>query len=277
MKYCSYCKVKVNTDSNRCPLCLIEVSPGVEDELSAVSDKQESTSEGLGEDRQENAPEVEGVISTEAIGEGESSEESTDNSSDRALPRVGKYPPSKELEADRYNMAIRLLVFISVVLGSTSLLINIMTYEGVLWSLVVIGSILFLWAAIAYPIIFKRNIGQIVIVEAVSTCIFIYLIEWFTQSKGWGLTYVTPFLLIGATFFITLIILIKRPKWREYTVYQTVMVILGFLPVIFCIFGLVTVIWPSVVSAFYSFLTITGMYILAHKKYETELKKRFHI
>lgn len=269
MKYCSYCKVKVNTDSDRCPLCLVELVSGAEDELSAVSDKQESVPESQREDKPGN--------NSEGVMEGDNLEESASDSTDSALPRVGKYPPSRELEAVKYNMAIRVLVFISVVLGSTSLLINIMTYEGVLWSLVVIGSILFLWAAIAYPIIFKRNIGHIVIVEAVSTSVFIYLIEWFTASKGWGLTYVTPFLLIGATFFITLIILIKRPKWREYTVYQTVMVILGFLPVLFCIFGFVTVIWPSIVSAFYSFLTIAGMYILAHKKYETELKKRFHI
>jgi len=187
------------------------------------------------------------------------------------------YPPLEPVPNSRYNFVLRLLILLSIVTASTSLLINIMTYRGVLWSFIVTGTIMFLWATVAYPLLMKRSIGHIIIVDAVSASLYMFIIEIVTQTRGWGLTYVTPFLLIGSTVIITSIILMKRLQWREYTVYQTVMVILGFLPVIFSVSGLVAVSWPSIASAFYSFLTFTGMYVFGHKKYRNELKKRFHL
>ena len=210
-------------------------------------------------------------------------EENEARCADRDMPHneeqgdCGKYPPLEAGPSYKYNFTTRLFILLSIVIGSTSLLINIMTYSGVLWSFVVVGTILFLWVTVAYPILLKRNIGHIIIVDSICASVYMFIIEIVTQTRGWGLTYVTPFLLIGSTVIITSIILMKRLKWREYAIYQTVMVILGFLPIIFCISGLVSVAWPSIVSAFYSFLTFTGMYIFAHKKYENELKKRFHV
>lgn len=239
MKYCSKCKVKINTDQNRCPLCSMDISRPIDEEDS-------------------------GTLEAELT-------------EDSPAPAGGGYPPMQVQQAHKYNFVVRLFILLSVVGGSTCVLINIMTFSGVLWSVIVVGTILFAWATVGYPIIFKRNIGHIIIVDAVSASLYMFIIELITREKGWGLTYVTPFLLIGATAMITSIILAKRLKWREYTIYQTVMVILGFLPVFFCILGLVSVAWPSIVSAFYSFLTVTGMYIFGHRKYGNELKKRFHI
>ena len=237
MKYCIKCKVNVNTDTNKCPLCSMDIS---------------------------------------VPGENETSDDGKDTLPIDARESFGKYPPLGAGPAYRYNFIMRLFLLLSVVIGSTSLLINIMIFSGVLWSFVVVGTILFLWATVAYPLLLKRNIGHIIIVDAISASIYMFIIEIVTQTRGWGLTYVTPFLLIGSTVIITSIILMKRLKWREYAVYQTVMVILGFLPIIFCVSGLVSVAWPSIISAFYSFLTFMGMYIFAHKKYENELKRRFH-
>jgi hypothetical protein len=179
--------------------------------------------------------------------------------------------------ADRYNFVFRLFLFISVIIGSTCLLINLLTYRGILWSMYVIGTMLYLWIAVAYPLFVRRKIGHIIVIDAVSTSIYVYSLELGTRSKGWGLSYVTPFIFIGATLMITFVILLKRLKWREYLTYQTIMVALGFLPLILCLTGLATPIWPSVLSAFYSFLTLAGMFIFVDKKYKNELIRRFHL
>ena len=190
---------------------------------------------------------------------------------------VEKYPKPDAGVADKYNFVFRLLFFITVVIGSTCLLINLLYYSGVLWSLYVIGTMLYLWITVAYPLFVKRKIGHIIVITTLSTSIYLYSLELATRTSGWGLSYVTPFLFIAATLMITFIIFLRRLKWREYSIYQTIMVILGFLPVVFCITGLVTPIWPSVLSAFYSFLTLAGMFIFADKKYKNELIKRFHL
>ncbi len=231
MKYCERCKVKVDTDLKKCPLC------------SAVL-----TYDGRPDDG-------------------------------NALPEAGnsKYPAVITETVSKYNFVFRLFLFISVVIASTCLLINILTYRGILWSAYVAGTLLYVWIVIAYPIFKKRKLGQIIVLDTIATAIYVYSLELATKTKGWGLTYVTPFLFIASTLFITFVILLKRLKWREYTVYQTVMVIMGFLPVIFCATGLVTAIWPSIFSAFYSFITLMGMFIFGDKKYKDELIKRFHL
>lgn len=238
MKFCCKCNVNVNTDSQKCPLCSMVLT----------------TVKKPGFD--ENNP-----INTmsDACGDGV------------------KYPKQENDVIDRYNFVFRLLLFISIVIGSACLLINLLTYSGILWSLYVIGTILYIWIIVAYPLFVKRKIGHIIVINVISTSIYLYPLQLATRTKGWGLNYVTPFLFIAATLLITFIILIKRLNWREYSLYQTIMVALGFLPVIFCITGLVTPIWPSILSAFYSFITLTGMFIFADKKYRNELIKRFHL
>lgn len=238
MKYCSKCNISVNTDTQKCPLCSMMLSNGKE---------------------QEQAGEISEGMKTEISGES------------------SKYPKPEMGPLKRYNFVFRLLLFISVVISSTSLLINLMTYSGVLWSLYIIGTLLYLWITVAHPLFVKGKIGQIIVITAISTSIYLYSLELATRTKGWGLSYAIPFLFIAATLLITFIILLRRLKWREYSTYQTIMVMLGFLPVIFCITGLVSPIWPSVLSAFYSFLTLTGMFIFADKNYKDELIKRFHL
>ncbi len=176
----------------------------------------------------------------------------------------------------KYNLALRLLLFISVVGASACILINLLMYEGMLWSLLVAGGIGFFWAALVYPLAARKNIGHHIIVDALAACVFFVVAQFVIGSKGWSLDYVVPFLFIAATAFISIVILIKRMKWREYAMYQFITILLGVLPVISVITGLVTTAWPSIVSAFFSFVTLLGMFIFADKKYKNELIKRFH-
>ncbi len=177
----------------------------------------------------------------------------------------------------KYNFTVRILLFLSVVAASTCLLINILAYQGTLWSLLVVGGIVFLWAALVYPFLVRKNIGHYIAVDAVCACIFFIVAQFVTKTKGWSLDYVIPFLFIAATTIISFVILIRRMRWREYALYQFVTIILGLLPIISVATGLVVIGWPSIASAFYSFLTLMGMLIFADKKYKNELIKRFHV
>jgi len=253
LKYCTKCNVKVNTNGSKCPLCSRP--------LSQEPDVKLDTADGVSEP----------IMDKEICPDGLAGADAAD------FKDWSRYPSPEGGSGYRYNFLLRLFIFISIVVGSTCLLINLLTYEGNLWSLYVIGSLLYAWVVIGYPLLRKRKTGQIIVVVAIATSIYVFSLELATHTKGWGLTYVLPFIFIGATLVITFIILIKRLKWREYTVYQTIMVILGFLPIIFCVTGLANPMWPSILSAFYSLLTLVGMFVFVDKKYKDELIKRFHI
>jgi hypothetical protein len=260
MKYCEKCKVKVDMEMIKCPLC----SAVLKEDGSVAAAEQAIKAQSA----ENNAPDAEAKQSAGVS--------AADAGSD-PVARTLKYPVDAVETTYKYNFVLRLFLFISVVIASTCILINILTFSGVFWSAYVAGTLLYVWIAVGYPIFAKRKLGQIIVVDTIVTAIYVYSLELATNTKGWGLTYVTPFLFIASTLFITFVILLKRLKWREYAVYQTILVIMGFLPVLFCVFRLVTAIWPSVFSAFYSFLTVTGMFIFGDKKYKDELIKRFHL
>lgn len=252
MKYCTKCKVKVNTVAQKCPLCSVILTEG-SNTMEEVSENKAVNTRGKAEENPAD------INRTPITGD------------------TAKYPVPDKEAIHRYNFVFRLFLFLSVVVCSSCLLINFFIYTDTMWSLYVIGSILYIWITVGYPLYAKRKIGHIIVINTIATSIYVYSLELATRTKGWGLTYVTPFLFISATLMITFITLLKRLKWREYAVYQTIMVILGFLPILFCVTGLVTSIWPSVLSAFYSFITLMGMFIFADKKYKNELIKRFHL
>ena len=238
MSYCVKCNLFVNTDSRKCPLCYSILS--CSEAGRAGANTGESLIDGASED-------------------------------------YNRYPELESGPEYRYNFVVRLLLLLSIASGSTSLLVNILTYSGTLWSLIVVSTILFLWVAVAYPLLRKKDAVHFIVIDVICTPVFLYIIQATTHSNGWVLDIVTPFLFISATLAVTFIICLKRMKWREYSLYQTIVVALGFLPVIFYVSGLVAIIWPSIVSAFYSFLTLTGMLIFVKKKYKDELIKRFHV
>lgn len=191
-----------------------------------------------------------------------------------AQPDYSIYPPKSE--GIKYNLTFRIFLFLSIVAVAVCGLINILSYDGYLWSLIVLGSVGFGWAAVGYPLIVRKNIGHHVMVDAIALCLYFIMTRFVMKSAGWSLDYVIPFMFIASTTFISLIILIRHMKWREYALYQFVTIILGLLPVISVIAGLVESIWPSIGSALYSFVTLLGMLIFADKKYKNELIKRFH-
>ncbi len=199
--------------------------------------------------------------------------ESADSS--EGEPEDELYPTNYEII--KYDLTFRVFLFLSVLAVGVCVLINILAYDGMLWSLIVTGGIGFAWAAVGYPIMARKNIGHHIMVDAVSLCLFFIMAQFVTKTTGWSLDYVIPFMFIASTTIISFIIIIKRMKWREYALYQFITIILGLLPVISVIAGLVESIWPSIVSAFYSFITFIGMFIFADKKYKNELIKRFHI
>jgi hypothetical protein len=191
------------------------------------------------------------------------------------MPDGGELYPS-DGESQTYNLTLRIFAFITLAGVLTCVLINILTYTGMLWSLLVAAGTAFLWAAVGYPFIARKNIGHHILIDAVAACVFFVVAQFVIKTKGWSLDYVVPFLFIAATTLISFVILVKRMKWREYAVYQFMTIVLGVLPVVSVIAGLVEIRWPSIVSAFYSFITLLGMFIFGDKKYKSELIKRFH-
>ena len=191
-------------------------------------------------------------------------------------PELQSYPDLQE-KARKYNLIYRILFTLSLTVGSICLTANLLIDHTNLWSLVVIGNIAYMWVAIGTALNRHARMGFIILIQAMSLSALLVLIDWMIGHRNWALNYVVPFCFITATLSITIIIIVKRMRYQEFILYFILTALLGFIPIILMAAGLVTVLWPSLVSALYAGLSLAGFFIFADSAVKVELRKRFHI
>jgi len=185
--------------------------------------------------------------------------------------------PDIEENLGEYSILTRFFIFLSIAGCLLSLIINLLFWKGIFWSLIVITGTLLLWETIKLAILSKKNMGLKIISQTMVVLLLLITIDAVTGWNQWSIGIIAPFVIIASTCAMTIVICIKRAKWREYMLFQFIITINGIIPVILYWCGFAKIIWPALVAALYSLLTLIGMLIFADKQLKSELRKRFHI
>lgn len=77
---------------------------------------------------------------------------------------------------------------IAVLMG----IINYITYNGFLWSAIVLASILYLMVTVSYSIVHRRNLAAKIVVEVIGGGILVSVIDYVIGYEGWSAAYVIP-------------------------------------------------------------------------------------
>lgn len=187
---------------------------------------------------------------------------------------VQEYPRQHSLR--RYMLAVKIILFAVVIIVTAMLLLNQLTSFQWLWALVVICCTVYLGVSAITAIRSSRNIGMLTLIQTLGISFVTFVIDYSFGHYGWALNYVIPFLLIVSSLFLTVMIVARPMGLRDYVLYQFVIAAMGLVPVLLVLFDLVSVIWPSVVCAFYSAMVFLGMFLFAYRKIGHEMRKRFH-
>lgn len=184
--------------------------------------------------------------------------------------------PDREETPKKYRFIFRLCLFLSLAVSLVSLVINLLTWSGLFWSLIVATGILLLWETVGF-LRLRKNIGWRLLAQMVTIIIVSTTVDAVTGWHAWSIGYLMPFVIIASSCVMTLIFCLNRAQWREYMLFQLIIAINGFVPVVLYCFGLTAVLWPSAAGAVYAVLSLLGMMIFFNKQFENEMKKRFHI
>lgn len=187
-----------------------------------------------------------------------------------------EYYPIYETKVKRRRFAQRLVLFVAIFIVSTSILINLLANPDKLWFLYVLSPVLYSLLTINHTILSRAHIGSKVVLQVIALSVMLFILDAASGSSKWSIHYVIPFLVTLATLLVTIIVLRKPMKWREYIGYMTTMVILGFLPVILFLSSWSTVLWPSAATALYALMTLIGMVLFSEKTMKNEIVRRFH-
>ncbi|WP_265182297.1 DUF6320 domain-containing protein [Geomicrobium sp. JCM 19055] len=176
----------------------------------------------------------------------------------------------------RRSFAQRIVLFIAIFIISTCILINLLTTPDELWVFYIIGPVVYVVLLINHTILSRAHVGSKLIFQVIALSAMLVVLDAASGNSRWSIHYVIPFLVTLSTLLVTLVVLRKPMKWREYLGYMLTMVVLGFLPVILFVSSLSYVLWPSAMTGLYALLTLIGMVLFANKSMKNEIVRRFH-
>lgn len=189
-----------------------------------------------------------------------------------------KYPTPKFLPHKK-NLFLRILSFLSFIGIFASVIINFMTYEKgeKLWSVIVIFNIGYFWLLVKSTFKKEGNIPVRLVVQTIAVSVLVYVIDRFSDNSGWAINYVIPFITMASLLSILSLSIGSKHRYINHFSHIITAIFLGFVPVILWLFDWADILWPSLVAAGFSFITIIGMVIIGDRDTKDEIKKRFHI
>lgn len=184
--------------------------------------------------------------------------------------------PNIPIAYQKHKLFLRILLFISICIVSTTILINFFFQQSGWWSLIIAGSVAFAWFLI-FNILTTRNSLAIIARDVLIVAALLVLIDGLYGFSRWSFNYAIPILFLTSILTIVIISIVQGLYFADFTIYFLSSAFLALLPLIFILTGLVTVLWPSIVCISVGFLSIIALFIFANRSVKDELKRRFHL
>ncbi|MDR0885722.1 MAG: DUF6320 domain-containing protein [Clostridiales Family XIII bacterium] len=203
--------------------------------------------------------------------------EVTDGSVSSAISDTAWYPAYGEGQIKKqFQLFRRLIDFLAISVASIGTVINLLTDPQNLWCLYLVTCVVYAWITFRHTILSRVHIGAKVLVQIFALMAFLFVVNVLAGGEKWSLDYTLPFIICGATLFITIVMIVKRMRWKEFSGFVITLIILGFIPLLLNILGLTHAMWAAAIAGLYAFLTLAGMLIFSDKGFKDDMFRRFH-
>lgn len=181
-------------------------------------------------------------------------------------------PPSYER-----HLVIRILVFISIVMIVISYVIYKIFPISVNWPMFILFGVLSMWLSLSEALRKRHNITKSIMWQVIIVSVLTIFWDWRIGWRGWSLDYAIPVLCVTAMLVMYVTAKVMKLSARNYLSYFLLGGIFGIIPVLFILFDLVKVVYPSVISVAVSIIFLSAIIIFQGDNIKAELQKKMHI
>lgn len=185
--------------------------------------------------------------------------------------------PRVEFNNQKFKLLIRIFIFISIILGVGLFTINLVTYNGVWWSLICGGAIAYFWMTVRYSIQNNTNSAAKILVQTIGGMGLCLLIDVVIGYQGWSINYVIPSIILVAYLAIVILMIVNFMNWQSYILFQITLVIFSMILMVLYFFRIITNPVLCYVTTAITLVIFIGTVVFGDKKAKTELIRRFHI
>lgn len=177
----------------------------------------------------------------------------------------------------------RIAAAVAGVLIVAAVLANLLIWRGGIWCIVAAACVLYGWGLGLLSINKRVHLGWKLIAHAAAMPGLLIVANLFASRTEmvsrvtWAISYAMPAVFVCFIVAINIIMIRWRHKRHDYLLYQLALCVIALVPLILVLSGLAQPVYPSIVAAGCSVVTIAWLMIFAKKVVRTEFERKFHI
>ena len=183
----------------------------------------------------------------------------------------------QRLERKENQRIVQTFSFLCLAVAVICGMINIMTAGTLNWSWFAGAGCVCAWLVVMVAYSKRRNILKNEIWQLLLISVIAMLWDRFTGWRGWSVDFILPFGVLSVQFSVPVIARVNRLKREEYLFYLVQACIAGLIPMILAWTGVVKFVYPSVICAGISILTLAALFIFCKKDTLREFHKKLRM
>ena len=183
----------------------------------------------------------------------------------------------QRLERKENQRIVQTFSFLCLAVAVICGMINIMTAGTLNWSWFAGAGCVCAWLVVMVAYSKRRNILKNEIWQLLLISVIAILWDRFTGWRGWSVDFILPFGVLAVQFSVPVIARVNRLKREEYLFYLVQACIAGLIPMILAWTGVVKFVYPSVICAGISILTLAALFIFCKKDTLREFHKKLRM
>lgn len=186
------------------------------------------------------------------------------------------FPLQKLVKEDIVKKTKKILVFSFIFLVGLNIIFNVIFSFKFIWIPYSLVVLIYVYLLIKSAIRSYKNIGSIVMLNVYMLSIISFFLDMILGFSKWSINYFIPLLVLAGILALAIFVFIKPTTFITYFIYMLIIALFGLTLLILLFTHLLTVIEPSIITVFVSFMVIIGMFIFGDKTARNEFIKRFH-
>lgn len=168
----------------------------------------------------------------------------------------------------------------ALVFSVLCLLVNLLVVTGVLWSVAVVGVLVYIFVLISGTIFSTKHTASKIFLQTIALAVLTGFLQTLTPATKWAANYAVPIILLLGGIFLGITSLAIR-RSGSYLLCMIFVAAIGLIPIVYSLIAKEIVLWPSIAcAAVCGAILISGILwdIISGKKLILgELKRKFHI
>lgn len=187
------------------------------------------------------------------------------------------YGEKQKLEKKENQRIVQTFSFLCLAIAVACGMINFMTAGMLNWFWFAGAGCACAWLVVMVAYFKRRNILKNEMWQLLIISVIAIFWDWFIGWRGWSVDFVLPFGALAVQFPIPVIAKVNRLEREEYLFYLIQAGVAGLIPIVLVWTGIVRLVYPSVVCAGISFLTVAALFIFCLKDTLQEFHKKLRM